>query len=172
MDDFVSRFLQELSANLFFVKDFFFFFERQILMIFHGKQGSNPVMVMTFFTFWNKALSYLISLYSRKQIGEDSFTSLFMYISENRDRLIPANRQDYFEKLQERYDKYLMSKGNDLDMIDKTGHYYHKTAQIKQENAELVRETVFDTIVFTNEMYVGLCNLFEVDKFKSASLVS
>lgn len=119
---------------------------------------------MNFFAFWNKALTYLLSLYAQKRLDQRSFSSFFYYVSENKDRLLSPERQAYYDKLQERYQTYMNSRGNALDTIQKTGHYYHKTTSLSRENAVLVKEAVFDTVVFTNEMYVGICNLFEVNE--------
>ena len=163
MDEFVAKFLQELSANLFFVKNFFFFFEHQIVMIFQGKSGTNPFWVITFFAFWNKSLGYLVSLFNRNEENYNSFSKFFAYVSDNKDRLIPEERREYFKKFEERYRSYLAQKASALDTIQKTGSLYHKTTSLTKENAILVKDAVFDTVVFTNEMYVNICNLFEVN---------
>lgn len=167
MDEFVAKFLQELSANLFFVKSFFFFFEQQIIMIFQGKSGSNPFWIMTIFAFWNKALTYVVSLYNHNRVDQKSFSAFFAYVEDNKDRLLSPERREYFNKLEKRYQSYLSQKENALNTIQKTGSLYHRTASLSQENAILVKDAVFDTVVFTNEMYVGICNLFEVNEAKA-----
>lgn len=138
MDQYIINFIKELGANLFLVKNFYFLVESYI-------NGLSSIQscdffkftAMGYFSFWQKASSYFKELNNKKNVH-----SIYHFISylDSHPELIPENKRNYFSSLSlkvKRFDKSDSIKTYSMDNL-------------------------FDDIIFSHQIYVGLSNLYSI----------
>ncbi len=138
MDEFLIHFMHELGANLALAKNFFFFVETFAKGLSKMQTGSSSDLTMiTWLAFWNGVAHYFFGLYGKT--GERSFARLFAHLDRHPE-LVPSSRTGYYQAIAVRA----------------------RTRSQPQPIAHYGMERMFDDIVFANEMYVNLCNLFDI----------
>ncbi|MFA5007249.1 MAG: hypothetical protein WC509_07255 [Candidatus Izemoplasmatales bacterium] len=138
MDEFLIRFIHELGANLALAKNFFFFVETLAKGLSRMQTGtSSDFSMMTWLAFWNGVAQYFFGLYGKK--GERTFAGLFAHLDRHPE-LVPSSKAGYYRAVSARARTRWQS--------DRPTHYG--------------MERMFDDIVFANEMYVNLCNLYDI----------
>lgn len=140
MDQYIINFMKELGANLFLVKNFFFFVESFTKGLFQIKtMDLSGYTVMGCFAFWQSASQYFQGLYQKQ--NNRSIYHFIDYLN-NHPELIPNAKRQYFDAISNRVKSY------------------PKVKVTKPYNMNLM----FDDIVFSHMLYVNLCNLYSISQ--------
>ncbi|MFA5036725.1 MAG: hypothetical protein WC479_06065 [Candidatus Izemoplasmatales bacterium] len=159
MNDLLYRFLQELAANLFFMKNFFLFFESIIHNLPKtGTSSGNPLLVMTLFSFWNEMCRYFVRLFRLKKDNAKGFDAVINRLSTSAAGEFAGYDWKYLSLMKQKYDDFLISHQEKLSILEKACANPGKTIFSNMDVA-LANDMLFDSIVFSNELYVGFSNL-------------
>jgi len=139
MDEFLIHFMNELGANLFLAKNFFFFVETLAKGLSQFKTGSmSPsVSMMTWLAFWNGVAHYFFGLYGKA--SDRSFHALFSHLDKHPE-LVPASKVAYYQAIS--------ARAKSTSQNELMNHYD--------------MEHLFHDVVNANELYVNLCNLYDI----------
>jgi len=140
MDQYIINFMKELGANLFLVKNFFFFVESFTNDLSQIKtMNLSGYTVMGCFAFWKSASHYFQSLYQKQNAS--SIYHFIDYLNDHPE-LIPNSKRQYFDAITTRVKSY--SKVN--------------------SSIPYNMNLLFDDIVFSHILYVSFCNLYSISQ--------
>lgn len=158
------RFLHEMAANLFFLKNYFLLFPQTFLSgILAEKSSGMTAGIFTAFSFWNGSFGYLSDLF-RKSGKREGNLGIFLDRLESSEDPLLCGKRAYLLALRKKYADFVTANVPRLDRLaarreDPDCGGFRNVRRIRE-----TEEILFDSLVFAHETYVGLCNLFSVRK--------